>query len=207
MKRLTFTSLLITFLPGFALAVELPGNIAEGTVYREKASVEIVNIFSFRNKPKPGTTVTIVPFTIKAAPLSAKITRVAKGAQCTATDKLWYEIYLNPITSGSIVSARPELGRNTTYPFDVAVLHPQNPMARYLAHNQYQPKDLPAAISMNVVKGALDLNKDGRPDIVFAGFCCDNRNKSHAQGCDYMCSETWVLKNGKWVIYDKSQPC
>ena len=207
MKHLSFASLLIVLSAELALADDLSGNIAEGTVSREKASAEVVNIFSFRNRPNPGETVTVIPFTNKVPALSATIKRVAKGAQCTATDKPWYEIYLTPITSGPFLQAKPQPGRNASYPFDVAVLHPQNPMARYLAHKEFQTRDLPAAISMNVVKGALDLNKDGKPDIVFAGFCCDNRNKSHAEGCDYMCTETWVLKSGKWVKYDKSQPC
>lgn len=207
MKNLFLTCIFVALLSGLAMAESRLRNVAEGTVYRDEAGVEVVNVFSFRQRPKPGEVVTVIPLTDKVLPQPVKITKVAQGAQCTNEDKPWFQIDLALVKSGPFVMAKPKPGRNASYPFDVAVLHPQNTMARYLAFSAFKQKDLPSSVSLNTVKGAVDLNKNGKPDIVFAGFCCDNRRKSHAEGCEYMCSETWILRDGKWVKHDQSQPC
>ncbi len=205
MKKMKLGLILTCFSAVSAFANSGPSEIASGVIFRFDDKVEIVNIFSFRDRSDIGAPVTVVPFSQDVDSFALRVLKTTKGAQCTPEDKPWFEVELEPVKKSLLKTAKPVPDRNSSYPFDVGILSPPVPTARYVPVSRISASDLPPGTSLRVVKAAIDLNGNAKPDIVYSVFCCNNPDK--AMKCNYTCTKTWVLKDGKWLLHDRSQPC
>tara|TARA_R110001632_G_scaffold229642_1_gene366159 strand:+ start:4961 stop:5704 length:744 start_codon:yes stop_codon:yes gene_type:complete len=186
--------------------------LGEGIIWRmeEKegsndwSDIVVTNIFGFKNKIAIGEAVQIIPLRKELPTITLNVVKTTKRDEM-APD-IWYEIELENIPKkykeyweiGALPEIRPE------YPSNVIVVYPLMDNCTLLQGILFQSKDLPANISNNIIKGALDFDGDGLPDAILSEFCC--KNKQSNDSCEYYCSETYIKVDNKWTMINSSQP-
>jgi hypothetical protein len=117
-----------------------------------------------------------------------------------------FDFELEPVRAPELFRIEPRAGRAGEFPFDVCVIYPASRAARSLPVRQLRPSTLPRGFVPEVVAAAVDLNGDGRPEVVITKFCCGDERRPSAT-CDLTCSKTFRRARGVWRLIDKSNPC
>jgi len=70
------------------------------------------------------------------------------------------------------------------------------------------PDMLPDKISSRTVEAAIDLDNDGKPDLLQTVFCCSKPNETWNKDIDcYVCEKTFKKINRVWKLMDFVAPC
>jgi hypothetical protein len=194
--------------------------IAEGVVMRTSdnndphrgdlppwTQVEITNVFGFKRSPKTGDKVTIVPLDVDIAPFELTITKTQKKTQCSGPGgEIWWQVDFESVKDKRFFEQPPLPNRREEYPFDVAVIYPTVEYAQQIKRSELVTNMLPRGIYINTVKAALDLTRDGIPEVLLVEYCCQDPKKSPGE-CDYMCGKTFQKSKIQWKLIDITGPC
>lgn len=161
----------------------------------------------FRSAPKSGTTVTVVPFSPKTQAFELKVETVRRGGICAPNRTPWHAIGFAPAN-------RPDLGKVAPYPYrapdvpiDAAVLYPVAKKARLLPASSVKQTGMPKGFLQKTVRGAIDLDDDGRPDLLFLEYCCRNRTTVFPS-CLATCGTVFRKdESGNWKVLGRPGPC
>lgn len=165
--------------------------------------VRVTNVFGFKRKPVMGDKVTVVPLDVEIAPLDLRITEIKERNDCGSH---WWEVELEPVRQRAFFDIAPRPDRVQEFPFDVGIVYPAVKYARQIKGKALRKGMLPAGVSLNTVKGALDLTGDGVPDALIVDYCCRDPGKA-AKGCDYTCGKIFRKIRNAWKIVNTSSPC
>jgi len=172
--------------------------------------IQVTNVFGFKQRPKIGDRVTVIPLDVDFAPLDLTILRTGRGTDCDGDEAkgadVWWTIDLEPIKQKKYFeySALPK--RREEVPFDVAVIYPAVKFARQIRRIGLNKSMLPSGVSLDTVEAAIDLTNDGIPDVLIVKYCCGQPKKS-AEECDYTCGKTFKKVRKRWKQVDTSAPC
>ena len=165
--------------------------------------VQITNIFGFRKKPVINSKVTIVPLDVDVAPMDLKITGIKEREACGSH---WWDVELETVKAKLFFDTAALPNRTQEFPFDVGVIYPAVSSARQIRKGALRASMLPKGVSLNTVKGAIDLTGDGIPDALLVAYCCRDPQKP-ARECDYSCSKTFRKMGNVWRLVNTSSPC
>lgn len=163
---------------------------------------------SFSQEPKIGTSVTVVPVDVSLASFDLKIVKTEKqsGGFCDEQDvQTWWDIEFASLPR-EILSIPAIPNRREEHPFDVVVIYPSVVWADQLHQNQLAKQDLPRGVYLRTVKAAIDLTKDGSPDILTTHYCCGEPSKKPEE-CDYTCTKTYRKLGTAWKLINSTGPC
>lgn len=195
--------------------------IAEGMVWRQSPNTDghginqtpwkeitIANIFGFKKRPVIGDPVTVITLDSDIPAMSVGILRAQQPTKdpCTERPADYWEVELEPLKVQKFFEAPSPSNRSAAYPFDVVIIYPAVKAARQIRKNELKPQMLPKGAFIDTVKAAIDLNNDGKPDVVILEYCCSDTRKP-AEGCDYTCSKTFKKVKNTWKLIDTSAPC
>jgi hypothetical protein len=168
--------------------------------------IRIANIFGFKKRPVVGRRVTLIPLDVDIPPLELRIVKIAEKEGCDRKSPTWWDVELEPINKRIFFDIAPRHNRAEEFPFDVFVVYPAVRLAQQIKMDRLRESMLPRGVSINTVKGAIDLTRDEKPDLVIVAYCCRNPRKS-ADGCDYRCGKSFKKINNRWKLVDTSKPC
>jgi len=195
---------------GTATVVRHSNQQKHGLNVRPWASVTIENVFTvgWKQGPIVGTRMTVIPLGVDVAPISVEIVRAEYAANPCADELPWiWSIELAPVKSGAFFDAKPLRERRNDTLFDVAVVYPEDAMARVVDAHRIGHRNLPPNATPDTVRAAIDLHGDGTTDVVELSFCCDDPRKSTSTGCDHTCTRTYERVRGRWRLIDRGGPC
>jgi hypothetical protein len=184
----------------------------QGVVWRYSDSgappwkaIAVVNVFGFRKKPTVGDKVTLVPIDVELAPFELTVFKARKRSDC---GKAWWDLELEVIAAEKkeIADLPAPTGRSAGYAFDVAVIYPAVGSARPVKRERLAAERLPEGVVPEVVKMAVDLDGDDKPEYLVIEHCCDDPKKP-ALECDTSCGKTFRKTGGSWKVIDSSKPC
>jgi hypothetical protein len=167
--------------------------------------IEITGV-GFRSPPQTAAAVTVVPFAPDAPSFPLTIESGRRAGSCGRPPQPWWEVGLAPATAPALHKVKAMTYRAENVPIDVAVIFPAAEGARYIARDRLPKSDIPGGFAPQAVKGAVDLDKDGKADLVFLEFCCGTKDKVFPQ-CFSTCSAVYRRVKGKWVLLGKASPC
>ena len=180
---------------------------AQGSFLPPWKEIKITNVFGFKRKPAAGEKVTVIPLDVDIAPLELRIVKVEKKENaCSERLPAWWEVELEPINQRAFfeIAARPN--RVQEFPFDVCIIYPSVKFARQIKGNGFTKNLLPQGVSINTIKGAIDLTNDGTPDVLLVEYCCDNPKRA-AGTCDLTCGKRFKKVRNIWSLIDTYAPC
>ena len=163
---------------------------------------------SLNKSPQVGEKVVIVPLTKGIDPFTLEIRsseRRSFGCSEEKEKEAW-EVSFAPITARNVLEHRPGEGRAEEYPFDVFMIYPSVDFAKVVSGSDLRAEDLPGGLVPQVVHAAIDLDDDGKPDLLEARFCCSHPTKPSKE-CDLTCTKTFRKTSGKWKLITEDQPC
>lgn len=184
--------------------------IGEGLVLRAESknldnqweSVEIANIFGFKDQLNNGELVQVIPLREELPSLLLPVVRTKLRDEYD----IWYEVDLELITDSSYWKIESKPDRRPEYPSDVLVVYPPIQNCKLLPTAKLNSSELPQFAPKEIIKGALDFDNDNKPDALVLEFCCKDRKTRENPDCDYTCGETYVKLNGNWIMTGSSQP-
>ncbi|MHA1538309.1 MAG: hypothetical protein ACTSUD_12190 [Alphaproteobacteria bacterium] len=167
--------------------------------------VEITKV-GFKVNPKAGTKVTVVPLTTKAPSFSLSVVDSAKKPACGSPSRPWFQVLLSEVDSAALraVDAWPYRGENL--PIDVAVFFPEVKGARFIERGKVPQSDIPGGFLRRTVHGAIDLDGDARPDVIFLQYCRGDAKKIFPE-CNALTGRVYRRIQGKWQPIGKPTPC
>jgi hypothetical protein len=166
---------------------------------------EVLVLPYFKTKPVLPSKVTVVPLDVDFDSFNWQIAKSErKESGCDETKPYAWEVTLQ-LTQKEFFEFVGTPTRGGEFPFDVVVLYPAVEYARQLKKKQLKKQMLPQGTSINVIKAAIDVTNDQKPDILLLEFCCDNATKTTE--CEYQCGKTFTKVNGKWKLINASSPC
>lgn len=165
---------------------------------------------SLKNKPKIGEKITVIPLQVKLEPFQLAIVKTEKKEKpCTEDDKEFYwNTELEKVTDKEILDINPIKDRADEFPFDVAIVYPNVGFAKNIESTMLSQAMLPKGVSLKTVKAAIDLDNDGKPDLIEAVYCCSNPTETfNAENDCYTCQKTFKKINNNWKQINFEQPC
>jgi hypothetical protein len=180
---------------------------ADGSFRPPWKEVRITNIFTFKQRPLVGEKATIVPLVADIPSLDLRIIRAEKKDDaCNERLPGWWEVELEPIKLKKFFEVAPSPNRSAEFPFDVAIIYPAVKGARQIKKAQLTRDLIPTGVQIQVIKAAIDLTVDGKPDVVIIDYCCGEPKKPSDQ-CDYTCGKTFKKIGNGWKLVATSAPC
>lgn len=159
-------------------------------------------------EPRIGDQVTVIPDNgVPAFDLHIESTRKREDPEIGT----WWEVTLETVKSGPLLSAPPRADRDEEYPVSVITIYPAVEGARGMAPATLDPASIPPATSLDLVHMAADLDGDGSADLLVAQFCCKSSAPQSARnGCDdyddYVCSDTFLKTARGWQKVREKRP-
>jgi hypothetical protein len=163
-------------------------------------TTKVIVHFRFSKEPLKERSVTVLPLVVvppefaptdqevKLAQFQIQETTKHRG-DCESADALWW--------SGTAQS--PSIRRYYNYlnPPPVVLIYPAVTFARLLSPEPLKNESLPKDVSVPQIKAAIDLDRDGQPDLlVVEHYCVASANGQGALPCyDY-----YQKVDGAWVL-------
>jgi hypothetical protein len=171
-----------------------------------EARIEI----ALNQAPKVGDKVTVVPLSVKFEPFQLSIVKTGekKEEPCNAgKPKFYWDVELERITDKAILEFE-SVENNQEFPFEVIGIYPSVEFARSIPQTELTIEMIPKDIAVQTVKGAVDLDNDGKPDLLEVRFCCEKPSEIWNENNDcYSCQKSFKKINGAWKLVNSAQPC
>lgn len=184
---------------------------ADGTARPPWKQVDIAKV-GLRGEAEKGKPATIVPFSEKADAFQLAILDVQKRNSCAATGKPWWSIKLPPAKRPDLRGIAPNRYRDADKPIDAAVIYPAQENALFIEPLLIPKSDIPDKFLPKTLVGGVDLNGDGKSDLMFLEYCCRDRTKTVPE-CIATCTRVyWLKKDEKtkkesWKLIGRLAPC
>jgi hypothetical protein len=159
----------------------------------------------FENEPQIGEKITFVPLQTKVEPFQLQISKVTKtkNSGCAENKKeFFWAVEFERIIDKEILEVKPLKGFNEQMPFGVFIIYPSVEFARSLNKSSISKTTLPKNVSLKRVNSVIDLDNDGKPDLLSVNFCCGEPDKNSAENCPYLCQKYYRKTNGNWEVFD-----
>ena len=168
-----------------------------------------INAGSFNVQPRNGASVTIVPLEVDVAPIELKIMKVTRQRdECTGEGKISWSVELEKIRERSFWEQRAAAGRSEETPFGVLVIYPAITGARVIKRSSLRVELLPRGVKPATVNGAVDVNNDGKPDLLWVNDCCDAPTRAGSNSnCELTCGRTYKRGSNGWKLVETFEPC
>lgn len=173
----------------------------------EYAEIDTTNF----KEVKPGEKYTVVPLDVNISPFHLPVTKTVKTENNGCNEKepaFFWAIEFERIVNKEILEIEPVKNSSPEFPFDVFLIYPAVEFAKQIPQNELNVEMLPKGIALKTVKGAIDLDNDGKPDLLEASYCCTETNVSPEEDVDcYTCLKTFRKEKGVWKLIDEAIPC
>ncbi len=168
-----------------------------------------INAGSFNVQPRNGASVTIVPLEVDVAPIQLKIVKVTRQRdECTGEGKISWGVELEKIQERSFWEQRAVAGRSEETPFGVLVIYPAIRDARAIKRNSLKSEMLPRGVKPATVNAVVDVDNDGKPDLLWVNYCCDTPTRAgNDSNCELTCGRTYKRGSNGWKLIDTFEPC
>ena len=173
--------------------------------------VDIAKV-GLRGEAEKGKRATVVPFSEKTETFQLPIIEARKRNACAATGKPWWAITLAPAKQSALRSVAPNRYRDADKPIDAAVIYPAQEKALFIEPLLIPKSDIPDKFQPKSLVGGVDLNDDGKSDLMFLEYCCRDRTKTVPE-CLATCTRVYWLKKDKktrkesWKLIGRLAPC
>jgi hypothetical protein len=134
--------------------------------------------------------VTVVPFLPGLRSISLRVVS-ARTAKDGCTGDPYAKLTLPPIRRKDFAATARKSKHEEICA--AAVLHPAREKAAFVPQRSIKKSDLPRAIKLDAVQGAIDLSGDGRPDLLYVTV---------GEG-----SGVYLRSRGGWKRVRLSEPC
>jgi hypothetical protein len=159
----------------------------------------------FENEPRIGEKVTIVPLQVRIEPFQLEISKTTKTKNVGCAElnepEFFWTTEFEKITDQKILEIEPLRNYNIETPFGVFLIYPAVEFAKSLGKASISKITLPKNVSLKRVNSAIDLDNDGKPDLLSVVFCCGEPQKESAENCPYLCQKFYRKTNGVWDIF------
>ncbi len=172
----------------------------------KEAEVQI----SLYNKPQVGEKVTILPLKVNIEPFQLTITEFleTEAYPCNDLKKNFYgDVIFEKINNKKILEIEPVENNVSQMPFEFLAIYPAVSFAKSIEKAELTTEMLPKGVSVETVKGAVDLDNDKRPDILEILFCCSNSSIAPNDTCKFICQKTFKKIGGKWKLINSADHC
>jgi hypothetical protein len=184
---------------------------ADGTARPPWTRVDIAKV-GLHGEAEKGKPATVVPFSEKTEAFQLPILDAQKRSSCAATGKPWWAITLAPATQAALRSVPPNRYRDADKPIVAAVIYPAQKDALFIEPLLIPKSDIPDKFLPKTLVGGVDLNGDGKSDLMFLEYCCRDRTKTVPE-CIATCTRVyWLKKDEKtkkesWKLIGRLAPC
>jgi hypothetical protein len=159
------------------------------------------------HQPQIGEEITIVPLNVKIEPFQLKITNATKTKNqgCVQNEKkeFFWAVETEKITSREVLEVNPvNKGYKNEMPFSVFAIYPAIKFAKSLNKLTLSKKSLPKSVLIENVESAIDLDNDGKPDLLSVSFCCGEPNKVKVEKCPFVCKKYYKKNSKTWELFE-----
>lgn len=162
-------------------------------------------------RPEVGSSVTVFPLVGWVGPTTLRIRDVQfqpnpfnDGDVRGEDEKLpdGWVLKLEAVTDRAFYEAGPDANRREEVPFGVVVLYPAQPSERLLAPGSIPESTLPAHVSSETIRAAIDITGDGLPDLLIVETCGEDWSVAGGDGCDNTTGFWYERVEDTWRIID-----
>ncbi len=181
---------------------------ASGASVPPWTGIEVEAYFA-KPRPRRGDVVTVVPLTAKLRPLDVKVRR----GRITTDEECGGMVNEPPawLVEPALITRKDFLAAESLATgdggLDVIGLYPAQKKAGYLSPPQLKRTSLPTGYGLKSLQGGVDLNGNGRPDVLYFIHCCDDFSADFgtAQCGFHTCQSLFVRSRAEWK--DVSAQC
>ncbi len=165
------------------------------------------------SEAKAGEKVTMIPLEVEIEPFQLAISKVTKKRYngCDEPKKdFYFDIELEEITDKIVLEIEPVDNQADGRAFGVFSIYPAVDFARNILPPALKQEMLPKGVAIQTVEAAIDLDNDGKPDLLALSFCCADENKpvnSEDSNCYYSCEKIFRKINQNWKLIRSENPC
>ncbi|MGI8542017.1 MAG: hypothetical protein ACR2MD_00890 [Aridibacter sp.] len=165
------------------------------------------------NEAKAGEKVTMIPLNVEIEPFQLAISKVTKKRYtgCDEPKKDFeFDIELEEITDKTVLEFQPIENRTDSRAFAVLSIYPAVDFAKNILPPELKQEMIPKGIAIQTVEAAVDLDNDGKPDLLTTSFCCGDENQpvnSADENCFYSCEKVYRKTNQSWKLIRSENIC
>jgi len=165
------------------------------------------------NEAKAGEKVTMIPLQVEVEPFQIAISKVTKKRYngCDEPKKdFHFDIEFEEITDKIVLEVEPVDKQFVSRAFGVFTIYPAVEFVRNILPPELKPEMIPKGVAIETVEAAVDLDNDGKPDLLALSFCCADENKpvnSADSDCYYSCEKIFRKINQSWKLIRSENPC
>jgi hypothetical protein len=164
-----------------------------------RLSLQAVNTHGFKRRPRRGQKVTIVPFYRKLPSFGMRVISSKRGTACT--DEVWWQVKFRPVWRRALLAKFRQKAALPVLDLEAAVLFPPNKRAAFVPAQKIT--QLPPGFKARQLRGAVDLNGDGRADLFYLDLCAAGGGKP----CPSEGSAIYLREGKTWKQVERSDPC
>lgn len=164
------------------------------------------------SEAKAGEKVTMIPLQVEVEPFQIAISKVTKKRYngCDEPGKdFHFDVEFEEITDKIVLEV--ELVDNQGMErFAVFTIYPAVDFAKNILPPALKQEMLPKGVAIQTVEAAIDLDNDGKPDLLALSFCCGDETKavnSTDDVCYYSCEKIFRKINQSWKLIRSENPC
>ncbi len=164
------------------------------------------------SEARAGEKITMIPLQVEVEPFQIAISKVTKKRYngCDEPKKdFHFEIEFEEITDKIVLEA--ELVDNQGMErFGVFTIYPAVDFAKNILPPTLKQEMLPKEVAIQTIEAAIDLDNDGKPDLLALSFCCADETKavdSTDNDCNYSCEKIFRKIKQSWKLIRSENPC
>ncbi len=175
----------------------------------KSAKIEMV----IDSEAKAGEKITMIPLQVEVEPFQLPISKVTKKRYngCDEPKKDFnFDIEFEEITDKIVLEVEAVDKLFTSRAFGVFGIYPAVDFAKNILPPALKQEMLPKEVAIQTVEAAIDLDNDGKPDLLSLSFCCADENKpvnSTDSDCYYSCEKIFRKINQNWKLIRSESPC
>ncbi|HSK72685.1 MAG TPA: hypothetical protein VK892_13370 [Pyrinomonadaceae bacterium] len=165
------------------------------------------------SEAKAGEKITMIPLQVEIEPFQLAISKVTKKKYngCDEPKKdFHFEIEFEEITDKIVLEVEPVDNQFVSRAFPVFAIYPSVDFAKNILPPELKQEMIPKGVAIQTVEAAIDLDNDGKPDLLSTSFCCADENKpvnSVDENCYYSCEKIFRKINRSWKLIRSESPC